>query len=191
VAPLGRPPRVSATSYEAAAAARRFVRIVTVVISIVSHAWVIAARGMVTPLAITTSIPKLTRYIPAFRKWSETGTATAPVASTRDEDARPLDQEGIDVRWTMCHNLGRSDCPRHVRNVLARHGNHPLLDSIMTQGGKLITCNLNAQVKADWTGVLSRIDGVVKDKGPRTMSVSISIPQHRTETHIVVVVVEW
>ena len=140
----------------------------------------VAARGMVTPLAITTGIPKLTRYVPAFGEWSETGTATAPVASTRDEDTSPLNQDGIDVRWTMCHNLGRSDCPRHVRNGLARHGNHPQLDSIMTQRGKLITCNLKLQVKADWTGVLGCLDSSMEDESPRTMSASISITQHRT-----------
>ena len=106
------------------------------------------ARSLIGPLAVPTRIPKHARDVPAL--W-EVGVTprTAEVTPTLNQHASPLNEDGIDVRIPMHHDLLQRDSPSYERDIPTPKGQGIELQPVVTQRTQLESC-----YPQDWRVIL-------------------------------------
>jgi hypothetical protein len=125
-------------------------------------------RGMILPFAVATGIAELIWYISAFWEGSRVLIRTTLRATTRNQNARTLNENSVNIRRPVRLNLVGTNRTWHIIDSMARTQKDSLLDLCMTKGFQFITTNLKAQVDSEGArpSILSGNDSVVQHQRP-------------------------
>jgi len=151
---------------------------------------VAALLGVVTPLAVTTGVPKISGDVPAIWERSEPP-RTAEATTTRDQNTTPLNEEGIDVRRPMRRNLVWENGASYEAHIPAWQCQGVSLHQVVAHRCQQISPHQQDRVRENKPLLLTssskgncRVHGVVKNK------LSVVRCQHsiRTKGHYILVV---
>ncbi len=120
---------------------------------------------MIAPLTVTAGSPEVSHDTPTLREWSKTAPLALRAAS-RDKNASPLDEHGINVRLSVGTELLRCDGPSYERHITSWQSQDCLLQLVVAQRRQLLTTNKEDGVLVSGGGSDSGGGGVVQDESP-------------------------